>query len=385
MCYFNDTVIRAGMMVSTLMPIVAYGSLVLFVLAVNPLLIRFRRGAALRGPEAAMILVLFLLACGIPGWGLVQLFPGTVMFPHHDARITPGWQEENILAVAPPQMLADVSKDESRALDGYVTGLAEGDQHISPLAVPWNAWRRTFLFWGPLAVSMLIAVLGLAAVFHRQWSRHEQLPYPIPVFAHALLPDPSGKANPIFRNTLFWVGFLLSFLILMNNYMHRWWPQAVIPIPLRLNFSPLMKLFPLLVKGKGWLLFYPQILFPVVGLAYFLPSDVSASMCIAPFAYCLIGGIFAGYGIELRAGKMMALSIEPFIFAGGYFAILMMLLYTGRHYYWSTLRAGFGLPVRSGCMPLPSEFPQGKLLGTGKASYPASSRTLPTSHSTSGW
>jgi hypothetical protein len=193
---------------------------------------------------------------------------------------------------------------------------------------------------------MLVAVLGLAAVFHRQWSSHEQLPYPIPVFAHSLFPERDGSPNPILRNALFWVGFAISFLVLMNNYACRWWPEFLIPIPLRLNFSPLVELFPLLVKGKGMMLFYPQVLFPVVGLAYFLASDVSGSMFAAPFVYCLIAGIFAGYGVELRAGKMMALSIEPFIFAGGYFAILLMLLYTGRQYYWSALRAGFGLTSR---------------------------------------
>ncbi|MCK5802531.1 MAG: hypothetical protein KAI66_06845 [Lentisphaeria bacterium] len=342
-CYFNDTVVRTGMMVSSLMPVVAYGGLIAFLLLANPLLRRVRRSWALSGREVAVVLALFLLACGIPGWGLVQLFPMTVIMPHHDCRINPGWKAAEVIDLPPAQMLVDVSGDESRALDGYVTGLAEGDRHIRLRDVPWQAWRRPFLFWGPLVVSMLMAVLGLAAVFHRQWVHHEQLPYPICVFANSLLPSRDGGIAPVFRSRLFWVGFCLSFLVLLNNYLCRWFPEVLIPVQLGLDFSPLVSLFPTIVKGKGMMLFRPRILFSVIGLAYFIGSDVSISMWIGPYLYCLILGVFAGYGIELRSGKMMALTLEPFIFMGGYFAILLMLLYTGRRYYMSTLKRGLFL------------------------------------------
>ena len=342
-CYFNDTVVRPGMMVSSLMPVIAYGGLILLVLTVNPLLRRLRVGRPITGREMAAALALFLIGCGVPGWGLVQLFPMTVMMPHHDNRVRPGWSQESVLELAPAHMLTDVSVNESEALDGYVTGMSEGDKHISFFDVPWYAWRRTFVFWFPLIISMLVAVTGLAAVFHRQWCHHEQLPYPIPVFANALLPTQEGQLNPIFRNRLFWIGFSTAFCILMNNYACRWWPNVLIPIPLRLDFSPLMSLFPILVQGKGTMLFHPYILMPVIGLAYLIGSDVSVSMAVVPFMYCVIAGILANYGIQLRSGKMMALTIEPFIFAGGYFGILVMLLYTGRRYYASVFRTSFGL------------------------------------------
>jgi len=342
-CYFNDTVIRAGSMVSSLMPVVAYGGVLLFLLFLNPLLQRLGRRAAFSGRETAAMLALFLIACGIPGWGLVQLFPMTVMMPHHDVKVRPGWQEKKVTERTPPQMLTDVSSNESEALDGYVTGLAEGDSHIAFSRVPWYAWRRTFLFWGPLVISMLIAVMGLAAVFHQQWVHHEQLPYPIPVFVNSLLPDAQGRLNQVFRNRVFWIGFAVSFLILMNNYLCRWWPNVLIPVSTRLNFGPLMKLLPVIVRGKGTMLFYPRIILPVVGLAYLIGSDVSISMALAPWLYCLVAGIFAGYGVHLRSGKMMALTMEPFIFAGGYFGILSMVLYTGRRYYLSAFLRGIGV------------------------------------------
>ncbi|MBN2452445.1 MAG: hypothetical protein JXR77_18815 [Lentisphaeria bacterium] len=344
-CYFNDTVVRSGMMISSLMPVVAYGGLLAFVLLLNPLLRRLRPSFAFSNSEAGAMLALFLLACGIPGWGLVQLFPMTVMMPHHDSRTNSGLKAERVLDRVPPRMLADVREDESRALDGYVTGLAEGDRHIRFLAVPWHAWRRPFLFWGPLVVSMLIAVLGLAAVFHRQWVHHEQLPYPICVFANSLLPGPDGALSPVFRRRAFWVGFTLSFGVLLNNTLCRWFPDVFIPVRLSLDFSPLMSLVPVLVRGKGGLLFTPRIFPAVIGLAYFVGSDVALSMWIGPYLYCLVAGVLAGYGIELRSGRMMALSLEPFLFAGGYLGVLIMVLYTGRRYYAGVFRRGVFLPA----------------------------------------
>jgi hypothetical protein len=355
-CYFNDCVIRAGTMVSSLMPVAAYGGLLLFVLLINPLLRRLRPRWALGGSETAIVLALFLVACGIPGWGLVQLFPMTVIMPHHDSRVTPGWKEEGVLDLVPPQMLAEVADDESRALDGYVTGLAEGDRHISLRDVPWRAWVRPFRFWGPLVASMLLAVLGLSAVFHRQWAQHEQLPYPICVFANALLPDREGRLNRTFFSRLFWCGFGFAFLLRLNNYLCFWLPDVFIPVRLSLDFSALVSLFPVVIKGKGMMLFTPQIILAVVGLAYFIGSDVSISMWIGPYLYCLIAGVFAGYGLELRSGRMMDLTLEPFIFAGGYFGVLLMVLYTGRRYYLGALRRGLWLPAHD-------EIPEYAVLG----------------------
>jgi len=79
-----------------------------------------------------------------------------------------------------------------------------------------------------------------------------------------------------------------------------------------------------------------------VGLAYFLGSDICFSMVVGPIIYCFVAGIFQTYGVELRPGREMALSIELFLYSGGYFGILVMLLYTGRHFYWHVLGRSFG-------------------------------------------
>ncbi|MGI6355454.1 MAG: hypothetical protein GX937_11555 [Lentisphaerae bacterium] len=343
-CYFNDAVVRPGAMISSLLPSVAYGGLIAYVLLINPLLRRLHSRLALSGREVAAVLALFLIACGIPGWSLGQMFSPTVMFPHHDLRTNPAWRSHDVVSLAPKQMLCDVSGPNGDVgLNGFVTGLGEGDTHINFFRdVPWDVWYRTFLFWGPLVLCFLVAVIGLGAVFHRQWCDHEQLPYPIIQFASSLLPDEQGRLASIFRDRLFLVGFLFSFLLLFNNYLCRWFSNELIPFKLWLDFTPAIKLFPTIIKGKGAMLFSPRLIMTVIGLAYFLPSEASLSMWFGPWLYCFIAGIFATYGIELRSGKMMALTLEPFIFAGGYFAIFMIILYTGRQFYWNTLKCSLG-------------------------------------------
>lgn len=341
-CYFNDGVIRQGMLVLHLMPVVVYGGLVLFLLVVNPLLRRVRAAWVFTRAELATVVCLVLVACAVPSWGLIQCFPTSVMMPHQFSRLNPGWQQQQAIATAPARMLADVS-DEDRALNGYVAGLGQGDQHIRIRDVPWSAWLPTLGFWIPLMVTLLVTVLGLTLVFHRQWVQHEQLPYPISVFAHTLLPGPGEARGGVFRERWFWVGGLIVFGVHLNNYLCLYWPQVLVPVRLTLDFSPLAPLLPTLMRGTGYMLLQPILYFAVIGIAYFIPTDVSFSMAAIPFLFCTLQGILAGYGIMLRTGDHLSMKLEAFLFTGGYLGILLMLLYTGRRHYGGVLRRALGL------------------------------------------
>jgi hypothetical protein len=232
-----------------------------------------------------------------------------------------------------------------------VAGLGQGDHHIGLADVPWSAWTRALGFWVPLMITLLIMILGLAVVFHRQWVLHEQLPYPISVFAHALLPEPGRACGSVFRERLFWVGGLTVFAIHVNNYLCAFWPQVFIPVRLSLDFTPLAGLFPTLMRGTGYPLLQPIIYFAVIGLAYFIPSDVSFSMAAIPFIFCTIQGVLAGYGVMLRTGDHLSMKLEAFLFTGGYLGILLMLLYTGRRHYGSVLRRALGLQAADTALP----------------------------------
>ena len=261
-------------------------------------------------------------------------------------------RKPTVIEHLPPVMLADPTRDSATALNGFVNGLATGDEWISPAKIPWNSWARTMFFWVPLILTAAALVIGLALVIHRQWAIHEKLPYPTVEFVRTLFPEKDGTMSSVFRDHLFWLGAVPVFLLYMNNYARTWWPEFLIPIRTSFDFWPVLKIFPVFKHGYAALhcLFRPTIYFSVVGISCFLAGDAAFSLGIAPYLYALVTGIVAGYGITV-GGAFLRPSINAFNHAGGYCAMFLVLLYTGRHYFKNVLRRSLGFSSREDIAP----------------------------------
>ena len=72
------------------------------------------------------------------------------------------------------------------------------------------------------------------------------------------------------------------------------------------------------IKVRIWAL-KPFLMLSIIGLAYFLPSNISFSMGVGPIAMCVISGVLMGYGVSIREGDHMSMKMDSFLFAGGYF------------------------------------------------------------------
>ncbi|MDA0840366.1 MAG: hypothetical protein O3B01_08695 [Planctomycetota bacterium] len=355
-CFFNDFVLRGTFLVGNYLPISVFGGLLLFVMIVNPLLGYMRTHFALiwrpefTGKELAVVIALILAACYVPGRGLMHYFATFLMLPHHHERTNPSWQKEKILELAPKPMLADISQNEDAALNGFVQGLGKGDSHISFSDIPWFAWWETLGFWLPLLFTISVAFIALALIVHRQWSDHEQIAYPIATFASALLPKEGETQGSVFRNKYFWVATGIVVFFHLNNFAVKWWPEKLIEIPQRFDFTSLIysnalwDVFRKISDGGGWMLFRPTIFFTAVGFAYFLSTDVSLSLGIGPLIYCFVIGTLKVYGINFSGGGFMTMKVETFLYGGAYFGVFLVLLYTGRHYYYSVFKHTFCIP-----------------------------------------
>lgn len=284
-----------------------------------------------------------LLAC-VPA----ALHPEEIAFINRGVldALLPGILSPHRLGVVdrvPSRMLVDVERNSSVVMDGFVTGLVEGNKTLSFTRVPWAAWGRAFLFWIPVILTIGLMVTGLALVLHRQWSSHEHLPYPTVEFARALLPEPGQARSDTLRGRLFWIGFVPVLALHLINYAQVWWPDYVIPIQITFDFTPLMDIVTLFKTAGAWSQFRPTVFFTIVGFAFFLPTGISLSLGVAPYVYALVAGALMSYGVTISAGILQS-STESSLYAGAYLAMFVVLLYTGRRYYAAVFRRGFGLP-----------------------------------------
>ncbi|MBN2450283.1 MAG: hypothetical protein JXR77_07830 [Lentisphaeria bacterium] len=364
--YFNDGVLRQTMFVGNHMPASVYGGLLLFLFLVNPLLRRvhgrwlcgcgggFRFLARVLRPfsarELTVVVALSLPACCVPYSSMLRILPKEAMLPHHYVKTETGWSWKDadgatrtVLEYAPRRMLADGSHDDGEAVVGFVQGIRLGSEPIRVRDVPWAAWRETLAFWLPLFGILWIALTGIALVFHRQWSDHEHLPYPLVQFTQALLPTESGAISPVFRCRSFWIGMTLVLVVHLNNVLCVYYPESLIEIRRVFPFWPLARLFPTFMRGGGWSLINPRFYFAAVGIAYFLASDVSLAVGLGPFVFTYVGGLLAGYGIPMGAGTRFTPRIDQSLVFGGYIGFFCAMLYTGRHFYRNVLRRALGM------------------------------------------
>ena len=338
--YFNDNIMRQTMFIGNNMPISVYGGLILFVLLLNPILKRW----ALSARELAVAVALVLVMCTIPGSGLMRTFTVSLMLPWHWERNTPGWRAENVVEMAPRQMLASPGSH-GDAMNGFVGGVGNGLGFPSLSEVPWSAWIGTLAFWIPVIVLLWIGLIGLTLAVHRQWSEHEHLRYPLATFSNALLPEPGKRWATVLGDRLFWIGAGIVFLIHFNNYLAVWFPTLLVTIPTTVDLSSLVSLFPTYAAGGGASMLKPNVYFTVVAFGYFLASDVSLAMGFGPFLYPLLEGILAGYGVSLWGSGYSTPNADNFLSFGAYFGLLLAILYTGRHYYSRTLRQAVMIPT----------------------------------------
>ncbi len=352
--YFNDNVMKQTMLIGNSMPISIYGALILFLLIVNPLLRRFRAAWTFTRGELAVMLSLTLVACCVPGSNLMRTFGNTQMLPHHYAKTELGWQEQKIMEMVPPEMLADVSENEDVALYGFVRGMGEGDQHISVKDVPWGAWRRTLSFWLPLLLIIWVGMIGLALVIHRQWAEHEHLPYPIAAFVEAMLPEKGKALGGVFTNRLFWIGAGAVLVIHLNNLACLWFPEQLFKIPNSFDFTALRGIFRELARGSGWewgfWIARPTFYLSVVAFAYFITKDASLALGLGPLLFVIVRTALAGFGVSLGGGNMSPRLMNS-LHAGAFFAMFLALVYTGRYYYGAVFRKAFFLKSSQGAGP----------------------------------
>ena len=388
---FHDWVLLGSPMIGNQLPVGAFSYLMfvgifwnglwwLLDRAWRALAPRAERGPAdvfcLSGREMAVVLVATLIACFPPTSGFFRYFQRQLMLPWHYLANNATWIKFGLLTTGDwwtgqlydfhirpdlfpepwPGVGGDVlsSAGYERVYTAFFSGMVTPEGPVPFSAIPWDAWVRPLLHWTPLVALMVLALLSLQFLVHRQWAHHEQLSYPIAQVAGSFCARRDGRRGvpDLFRNRLFWWGFFPVFLMLGLDYLATWYPDDVPSLGtmmpnLRSWWLPITTNAPFLKKsyGSGGFLCGQTLYFTFLGISYFVSSEISLSVGVAPFLLAIFSLLFySATGTVFEGGTLDAAR------SGAYLGYTLILLYTGRTYFKAVFarallpRGGFGRP-----------------------------------------
>ena len=346
--YYTNVAYQMQPFVGGLLPVMAFAPLVVWVLAINPLL-RWLHVRPFRPGELATMALLVLVACSLPGRGLLNRFSRLTAMPVVHSQKHPGWQKQGVLGLVPPRMLANDSRP-GPAIDAFLEGNPRRETAwLPPSDVPWAAWRGPMLTWVPMILLFALASICIAFIVHWQWTRHEQLRYPLAEFTACLLggTDPDAP-RPILRQRLFWYGLIAMAVLHTINGLGAWYEESFLRVPLVFDFSAIAKAWPDIQKGHGWWgVCWPKIWPTIIALCFFVSTEICLSVGVSQFLGLAASMLLVHWGVQLSHSYVDG-GFWMWQRAGSSLAVAAFLLYIGRRYYGQVLRGALGLATDGG-------------------------------------
>lgn len=357
---YNDSAcFYAPHMVGNHLPGGALAYIVFLGLVWNGLMGRLAPRLALGPKELVVVLMATLMACFPPVAGLFRYALRILMLPWYYLPGHPEWTQHELLDLIDPRLFpapgpgaaaAPPGSPENAAYQlvyqGFFSGLAQGNRWVPIWQLPLREWMGPFLFWGPLVFLLSLACIALQVVVHRQWAHHEQLSYPVAQVFGSFCSRKDGRAGvpDIFKNRLFWWGFVPVFLYYMLDFLGTKFPLTfprmsdIFPA-LKHWWVPLNTAFPSVLHGvQWWQLSSQNFFFTILGVAYFVSSEISLTMGLSPLMLTLFS-----LAVYYATGMPVADEYVRSSNAGAYLGYVIILLYTGRTYFKALFARAFGL------------------------------------------
>ena len=314
---------------------------------------------ALSARELAFVIIMTLVACWAPTSGLYRYFHTQIMMPWYFLPNHQNWELHGLLTeYLRPELFPTPWPGDPMALStpayeevyrGFFTGMARGTETLSILELPLRAWIKPMLIWGPILTMFVFVMISTQFLVHRQWASHEQLAYPIAQvtgqFAH--MTNTHHGVPDIFRNRLFWWGVIPVFLLLLIDYLAKWYPES---LPAMQEFLPNLKGWnlplhthmPIIKKAINyWSLSGATIYFTFIGIAYFVSSEIALTVGLSQVLLAIFTILFYQTTGSLMQGQTMEA-----MRGGAYMGFMLILLYTGRSYYLAVFARALRLKIR---------------------------------------
>jgi hypothetical protein len=322
-------------------------SLFLVILA-NLALRKLRPQWALTQGELLTAYIMVSLGSTVAAHDMMQMLVPTVAHPHWFATPENRWQQLFI-----PRLPEWLIVSDEHALEGYHEG------HTSILEPSnYRPWLVPLFWWGTFIIVLVFVMQCINAIMRRQWTENEKLTYPLIQLPVEMTRE--GGASGLYRSGIFWAGFALGAgLDLYNGFAFLYPSLPLINVKVK-DVSYKFAGAPWNAIGWTPVSYYPFI----VGLSFFLPTDVSFS-CWFFYLFRKAEQVFAaatGWG-RLRGAPFL---IEQSY--GAWMAFAGLAVWSARRHLRAVWRTVWDLPggVDDSREPMPYRFAMaGLALGLG--------------------
>jgi hypothetical protein len=279
--------------------------------ALNTVVRRVAPRFALSAAEMLVVYTMVAVGASLAGHDMCPNLIGTMAHPWQFATAENGWARTFMpylprwLSVTDPRVLGPLYRGNSSL---YESG-------------HWLAWLWPAMYWVGFVAALLFVMMCINTLVRKQWAERERLTFPI-VQLPLSMTEPRGE---LWRNKLFWIGFVVSFGVDLINGLAVYYP-SIPTISVGLAGHDLNTF-----SGKPWnaIGWTPYTFYPfVIGLGYLLPADLSFSCWF----------FYITWKLQAVAASALAWDAVPdFPYVrhqafGGYAAIILMLAWTSRNY-----------------------------------------------------
>lgn len=330
---YNDFVLSDTSLTAGYLPLSAVLILFVVVVGINAPLHWFAPRHALAQRELAVIVLMSLVACALPSWGLMRFLAPTPVMPFYFGAMD-GQFWRRFTGMELPEWLFPVPSiaqgRSSPVAMWFYTRVPAGE------SIPWSAWIVPMLAWGVFAAAMLATLAALARIVIDQWMDNERLPFPLVQVQAALIesPPPGRALNNLLRSPILWFGLVGVLLVHSLNALSIYQPRYFPAMPLGFNFTRILSEAPWYYLPDDLKL--AKLSFVVIGATYFIRSKAAFSLW----------AIFLLIGLQ-RMQQAMTFGDTPDVarkdqHLGASIAFVGGILWIGRHHWARVIRNGLG-------------------------------------------